>query len=69
MTDSLITSVVTVLMAIVAVGIVAVLVSKNANPSGGISAGSGGFSQDLATALGPISGSGFNIGFGTSGAA
>lgn len=68
MSDSLITSVVTVLMAIVAVAIVAVLVSKSATTGSVISAGSGGFSQDLSTALGPITGGGLNLNFSTAGA-
>lgn len=62
MGDSLITAVVTVLMAIVGVAIIAVLVSKNANTTGVIQAGSSGFSQSLATALSPVTGQG---GFGS----
>jgi hypothetical protein len=59
MGDSLVTAMVTVLMAIVGVAIIAVLVSKNANTTGVISAGAGGFSQALSTALSPVTGSGF----------
>lgn len=59
MGDSLVTAVVTVLMAIVGVAIIAVLVSKNANTTGVIQAGSAGFSQSLGTALSPITGGGF----------
>jgi hypothetical protein len=62
MGDSLITAVVTVLMAIVGVAIIAVLVSKNANTTGVISAGAAGFSQSLGTALSPVVGGG---GFGS----
>lgn len=58
MGDQLITSVVTVLLAIVGVAIIAVLVSKNANTTGVISAGASGFSSALGTALSPITGSG-----------
>jgi hypothetical protein len=69
MSDSLITSAVTVVMAIVAVAIIAVLVSKNANTAGVIGAGSGGIAQDLGAALSPIIGaSPFGSGF-TGGAA
>ena len=56
MGDQLISSVVTVLTAIVGVAIIAVLVSKKANTSGVISAGGNAFSQALGTAVGPITG-------------
>ncbi len=62
MTDSLVTSIVTVLTAIIGVAILAVLVSKNSQTGTVIKAAAGGFSQDLATALSPISGSGFGGG-------
>jgi hypothetical protein len=62
MSDQLISSVVTVLTAIVGVAIIAVLVSKNANTAGVISAGSKGFAQDLGAALAPVTGGG---GFGS----
>lgn len=58
MTDQLVTSTVTVLLAIVGVAIVATLVSRNANTAGVIQAGASGFSQSLATALSPVTGSG-----------
>lgn len=66
MSDSLITSVTTVLLAIVGVAIIAVLVSKNANTVGVIGAGSQGFAQDLGAALAPITGGSFNYGGGAS---
>lgn len=69
MGDSLVTAVVTVLMAIVGVAIIAVLVSKNANTTGVIQAGAGGFSQSLATALSPVTGSGGGFGSFTGGGA
>lgn len=60
MSDHLITSVVTVLMAIVGVAIVAVLVSRNANTAGVLSTGGQAFSRSLGTALTPVvGGSGF----------
>jgi len=62
MSNELITSVTTVLIAIVGVAIIATLVSKNANTAGVISAGAGGFSQALGTALTPVVGGG---GFGS----
>lgn len=67
MSDQLITSVVTVLMAIVGVAIIAVLVSKNANTVGVLSAGSSAFSNALSTALSPVTGSGGGFGSFTGG--
>lgn len=69
MTDSWLTSIVTVLMAIVGVAIVAILVSQNANTTGVIGAGASGFSSDLATALSPITGASPNIGLSSLGGA
>lgn len=51
-------AVVTILTAIVGVAILAVLVSKNANTSGVISAAGSAFASDLGTALSPITGGG-----------
>lgn len=62
MGEQLITSVVSVALAIVGVAIIAVLVSKNANTTGVIQASSSGFSQALGTALSPVTGGG---GFGS----
>jgi len=62
MSEQLITSVVTVLTAIVGVAIIAVLVSKNANTTGVIQAGGSAFSSALGTALSPVTGGG---GFGS----
>lgn len=62
MSNELITSVVTVLTAIVGVAIIATLVSKNANTAGVITAGGSAFSQSLSTALSPVTGGG---GFGS----
>lgn len=67
MTDSLVSSVTTVLLAIVGVAIIAVLVSRNANTVGVIGAGGSAFSQSLGTALSPITqSSGFGSFGGTS---
>lgn len=68
MSEQLITSVVTVLLAITGVAIIAVLVSKNANTAGVISAGASGYSQALSTALSPVTGGSgtFNFGGGAS---
>jgi hypothetical protein len=66
MTESLITSVTTVIMAIVGVAIIALLVSKNAQTGTVISAGSQGFSSGLLSALSPVTGQGtgqFSLGF------
>lgn len=58
MGDRLVTSVVTVLVAIVGVAIIAVLVSKNANTSGVLTAGGNAFSSALGAALSPVTGGG-----------
>lgn len=63
MGDQLISSVVTVATAIVGLAIIAVLVSKQANTSGVISAGGSAFASDLAAAVSPITG---GSGFGAS---
>ena len=47
-----------VALAIVGVAVIVVLVSKNANTSGVISASGSAFSQALATAISPVTGSG-----------
>lgn len=67
MGDQLITSVVTVLTAIIGVAIIAVLVSKQANTTGVIQAGGSAFSGALGTALSPVTGAssfGSNLGSG-----
>jgi len=68
MSEQLITSIVTVLTAIIGVAIIAVLVSKNANTTGVISSGGSAFSSILGTALSPVTGGGFGslTGGGTS---
>jgi hypothetical protein len=60
MGDRLIESVVTIALAIVGVATIAVLVSRNANTAGVISAGGGAFSQSLEVAEGPVLSSGIN---------
>lgn len=62
MSEQLITSVVTVLTAIVGVAIIATLVSKNAQTPQVIQAGGSAFSSALGTALSPVTGSGFGGG-------
>jgi hypothetical protein len=59
MSEQLLTSVVTVITAIIGVAILAVLVSGQANTSGVIKAASSGFAQDLQAALSPVTGGGF----------
>ncbi len=61
MSEQLLTSVVTVITAIIGVAILAVLVSKQSQTSTVIKAASSGFAQDLSTALSPVTGGG---GFG-----
>jgi PRD1 phage membrane DNA delivery len=69
MGDSLITSVVTVLTAIVGVAIIATLVSKNANTAGVLTAGGSAFSNALGTALSPVTGGSGSFGSFTGGGA
>jgi len=58
MTDQLVTSIVTVLTAIIGVAIIALLVSKQSQTSQVLSAGGGAFSSVLGTALSPVIGGG-----------
>lgn len=58
MSDQLITSVVTVLTAIIGVAIIAVLVSKNSATASVLKAGGGAFSDILGSALRPVTGGG-----------
>jgi hypothetical protein len=64
MKDQLITSVVTVLTAIVGVAIIAVLVSKNADTANVLTAGGRAFGGALGVALSPVTG-GSGGGFGS----
>lgn len=56
---------VTILLAIVGVGLVSVLVSRNANTAGVIQAGASGFGNDLGVAESPVTGShvAFSLGY------
>jgi PRD1 phage membrane DNA delivery len=56
MSEQLVSSVTSVLLAIVGVAIIAVLVSKNANTTSVIGAGGSAFAQDLGTAVSPLTG-------------
>lgn len=56
MSDQLISSVVTVMTAIIGLAIIATLVSKNANTTGVISAGGSAFSNALSAAEAPVTG-------------
>lgn len=62
MSDQLVSSVTTVLLAIVGVAIIAVLVSRNANTTGVIGAGGSAFSQALSVAEAPVTGAQMNFG-------
>lgn len=66
MNESLVNAVVSIAVAIVGVAVLAVIVSKNANTAGVISAASGGFAQDLGVAVSPITGGGGYGSFGGS---
>lgn len=54
--NDLVHSITTIALAIVGVGIIAVLVSKNANTSGVIQSSASGFSNALAVAQSPVTG-------------
>jgi PRD1 phage membrane DNA delivery len=56
MSEAFLNSLVTVALAIVAVGTLAVVLSKQSDTSNVIGAASGGFSKALSTALSPITG-------------
>jgi hypothetical protein len=60
MGDNLISSVVTVLTAIIGLAVIATLVSKNANTQGVIGTTASGFSQALSVAEAPVTGAGSN---------
>lgn len=62
MGDHLITSVITVITAIIGVAIIAVLVSRNSNTSGVITAGGSALSGILGSALSPVNGGGIGLG-------
>jgi len=67
LTDSLISSVVAILTAIIGVAIIAALVSQKAQTAQVITAGGNAFSGILSSALGPITGSSsFNGGYASS---
>lgn len=63
MSDNVIGALVTIGTAIVGIAILAVLVSKQANTAGVISAGGSAFAQDISAAVSPITGgqSGFGL--------
>ena len=61
MSDQLISSIVTILTAIIGVAILAVIVSPNARTSSVIGAASKGFAQDLGAALSPVTGGSLGI--------
>lgn len=64
MGNQLVNSVVTVATAIIGVAIIAVLVSRNANTTGVISAGGNAFSNALSVAEAPVTGSSSGLGSG-----
>lgn len=68
MTEGLVTSVVTVLMAIIGVAIIAVLVSPRSETANVLQAGGSAFSGVLGSALSPVNGGGGGLGsFGFTG--
>lgn len=67
MDSQLITSIVSILTAVVGVALLATIVSKNSNTSGVITAGGTAFSGILGTALSPITGASNSVGFSSNG--
>jgi uncharacterized membrane protein (Fun14 family) len=63
MSESLVNSVVTIATAIVGVAILAVLVSRQSNTAGVITAGGNAFANMLRAATAPVTGGGFGGGF------
>ena len=58
MSDQIISSGVTILVAVLAVATIAVIVSKNAQTTSVLSAGGSAFGNVLSTALSPVTGNG-----------
>lgn len=61
--DRLTESVVTIAVAIIGLATLAVLVSRNANTSGVISAAGKAFSSSIGVAISPVAGGGFQTAF------
>jgi len=59
MSESLVTSITTVILAIIGVAIIAVLVSRNAQTGQVLGAGGNALSQILGAATAPVTGGGF----------
>lgn len=64
MGDKALTGFIAILTAIIGVAIIAVLVSKNSNTSGVLSAGGSAFSNIIKTAISPVTGGGSSISSG-----
>lgn len=60
--DNFMTGMVAIATAIVGVAVVAVLVSRNSQTPSVIGAATGGFAQDLAAAVSPVTSSGLGMG-------
>jgi hypothetical protein len=67
MSDNLISSIVTVLTAIIGVAIIAVLVSRNAQTAGVITSAGQAFANDLSAAVAPVTGATAQINTGGGG--
>jgi hypothetical protein len=61
MSDNLISSIVTVVTAIIGLAILAVLVSKQANTGGVIRSAGSALAQDIAAAVSPVTGGSFGF--------
>lgn len=67
MGDHLVTSIVTVLTAIVGVAIIAVLVSQKANTANVVTSAGNAFANDLTAAVAPVTGASASVNTGSSG--
>jgi hypothetical protein len=61
MTDQLVTALVSIVLAIIALASLAVIVSPSAQTGGVIKAASGGLATDISAATGPVTGGGLGI--------
>lgn len=67
MNENLVSSLVTVVTAIIGVAVLAVIVSKSANTAGVIQAGAQGLATDIGAAVSPVTGAGTFNGLGGAG--
>lgn len=67
MSDSLVTAIVSIVLAIIGLASLSVILSKNAQTGQVIQAASGGLAQDIGAATAPVTGGGLSLGMGSYG--